>query len=122
MSSKLLIVGSRRDQPGEDRNLDNYRNYFQKTLGESWLVNSALLDDLLFDISSDNFSVFDLVNRLELFDYSFILLRGKLRGDLDVAMAICAYAQKNGIKFANEYRSLHTSSKLAQAVKFHLAG
>lgn len=118
----LLVVGSRHDQPGEADNLAGYGAFFQSAAGESFKAHHALIDDLIFDISPQKFSIFDAANKKELSSYKLIILRGKLRDEVDAAFAISEYAALNGIISFNDYRKTRNISKVAQAVNFYLLG
>lgn len=122
MTKKILVVGSRHNQPGEDRNLTTYREYFQSAADEGIEVFSAMLDDLLFDISPGRFYVFDEANNCELSAYDLIIIRGMLREDIDVVYCVSEYAHIHAIPSVNDYGSTRSSSKLAQAFIFYREG
>lgn len=116
---KILVVGSRHNQPGEEENLNRYEEFFQAAASKNVQVSHALLDDLIFDISPHKFSIYDSANKHELSEYQLIILRGKLRNELDLVFAISHYAFINKVKFFNDYRNPRSISKLAQAVFFY---
>ena len=120
--NKILVVGSLHSQAGEGLNLANYGEYFQKAASGSYKVLHAMIDDLVFDISPEKFSIFDTVNKHELSDYKVLILRGKLHDELDTAITLSEYAHLNGLVYFNDYRQTRSISKLAQAVNFFLLG
>jgi glutathione synthase/RimK-type ligase-like ATP-grasp enzyme len=119
--NKVLVVGSRRDLQGEIQNLSNYKGFFSASLPDTYEVSSALLDDLIFDIAPQKFSIHDSLNGHELTEYDVIFIRGKIREDMDLVYAISQYSHLNHIKCLNDCLTTLTISKFAQAIKFFMA-
>jgi len=122
MSLKIIVVGSLSSQPGELENLQSYKKYFQGAVGKDTTVYYSMLDDLFYDISISKFSIFDTRNGFELKDYDLIILRGKLRQELDLVIAISNYAEINNIPLFNDYKNSRNISKVVQAVTFYKLG
>jgi glutathione synthase/RimK-type ligase-like ATP-grasp enzyme len=120
--NKVLIIGSRHDQDGEEQNLAKYGTFFQEATSSDYKVFHALLDDLVFDISPEVFSIYDSANQNEFTEYKIIIMRGKLRDDIDAIFAVSEYAKLNALVCYNNYNGVRSISKLAQAVNFYLAG
>lgn len=118
----ILLIGN--DAAVEDANdyYAGYRTFFEQAIARS--TNDAdvaitYLDDLFISFGDGTSRIVDTRTGHDIKEFDIVFLRGKgFREKFDVLRAISSYTASHGVKQINDYRGIHTSSKLIQAVEF----
>jgi glutathione synthase/RimK-type ligase-like ATP-grasp enzyme len=123
---KILILGNTENQPTEKERAyyKKYVNFFKssaETINDDTIVEVSLFDDLIISVGDGDFSIYNTKNQRDLSEYKALFLRGdQFRKFFGVIGSINKYAIHKGLKVINDYTGVRDSSKLFQAVNFHL--
>ncbi|MBP9812932.1 ATP-grasp domain-containing protein [Candidatus Nomurabacteria bacterium] len=115
---KIAIVG------GTSTDTDPQTNYIQafKTVYPKAIFEEIRFDYLVIEISKLQFEIYDWRTKTHLADYDFVIFRGKIRRNSELAYAVSRYLIYKKTPFFNDYSNYRPSSKLAQAISFFELG
>lgn len=121
---QVLILGNQSDTPtvDEDTYYAQTAAFFAATVRDADVVEYAVLDDLLFLVTEHVSTITVTRTGKDLAAYDVVFMRGQFRQRLDMVYATSAYIRHAGRRVVNDYSRLYTSSKLAQAIAFSMAG
>lgn len=125
MTKQILLIGNDRTEDDTHQYHEDYVAFFGRSFEQ---VNTdveiqwTLLQDLYIEVGDGDFRVVDTKDGRDIGDYDLILLRGEgFRAQFDVLKAVSEYAKNSDTPIINDYSGFRDSSKLGQAVSFHLA-
>lgn len=115
----ILVLGN----TNTDFALNNHELYVDlienSTKNQDTKIYTASYEDLIFDISNDGISIFDVKNNQELAKHDAIMARAYMIDDYaDQLNLLSLYAKHNDVLLVNDYGYIHKKSKLTQSVKF----
>lgn len=115
---KVLIVGGNSTEVGEGQHMPQYEELFA-TGRPNDQVHFCYLDELVFTVSPDQFTVYDAHNGCPIDSYQLVIFRGKIRIFGRVAYALSLYLQAKNIRCINDQSLYGMPSKLSQAIVMH---
>lgn len=121
---ELLFVATRGVDGNNGRYYDPYWEFFGRAAGYSGVkdlqIAYARIDDLFIAVGDGSFVIRDMANGKDLSEYGAVLIRGHLDRCVDGVKAVSLYLRQWNIPVVNDYATIHTGSKLIQAVNFHM--
>jgi glutathione synthase/RimK-type ligase-like ATP-grasp enzyme len=120
----ILLIGTQNTAEHAAAYYEDYVAFFEKSLklsGKSGSVEYCFVEDLIITVGDGEFTVRNSRHDRDITDYQLVCIRGYLRQYIDEVKAVSEYLKQHNVPVANDYSSFRSSSKLVQAVQFHLA-
>lgn len=125
---KILLIGASKNPNtvAVGAYYQQYVDFFKRSAASTsrdCVIETCLFDDLIISVGDGKFNIYNSHNKQQLSEYDVFILRGDdFRRQMDIIGTINEYANLNNIISINRHDGVRDSSKLLQAVHFHMLG